>query len=328
VLDRQGKKMSKSKGTGVDPIPMMEKYGTDAIRLSLVLGTTAGQDFRLFEEKIAGYRNFVNKLWNVSRFILSQDKTTQKPEINTLADKWIVSQLQNLIGKTTDDIEDFQFSEAGIRIYEFLWHEFADWYVEVSKIEKNTSVLYYILENILKLSHPFAPFVTEEIWSRWHGETKSKMLMIQEWPSANKKLINEQAEKDFELIKKFIVLLRNFRAEHNISPKTSPIIWYWGKNEEVIKRNSKIISQLAHLKVLENIKGKSVSGSFSGLDYYLHYEPEKSAIEKEEKKISIYIQKIEAKLSNKNFLSKAPKEVVEKEKQKLKEQQDKLKRLV
>lgn len=328
VLDRQGKKMSKSKGTGVDPIPMMEKYGTDAIRLSLVLGTTAGQDFRLFEEKIAGYRNFVNKLWNVSRFILSQDKKTQKPEVNTLADKWIVSRLQQLIKRVSNNLDTFQFSEAGTRIYEFLWHEFADWYVEIAKNEKNISVLYYVLENILKLSHPFTPFVTEEIWSRWHGESKQKMLMIQEWPGVDERFVNNNAIEQFNLIKKFIILLRNFRAEHNIPLQTSPMVWYWGRNEGAIKKNSQIISRLARLKALENKKGKSISGSLPGLDYYLHYEPEKSAIKKEEKKISYYIQKIEAKLSNKNFLSKAPKEVVEKEKQKLKEQQNKLKKII
>jgi len=329
VLDKQGKKMSKSKGTGVDPIPMTEKYGTDAIRLSLVLGTSAGQDFRLYEEKIAGYRNFVNKLWNVARFILSQkEKRVEKLEIKTIADKWIISKTQKLIDRVTDHFESYRFSEAGTLIYEFLWHEFADWYLEIAKTEKNISVLHYVLEQILKLAHPFVPFVTEEIWLRRKGSTKKDLLIIQEWPKSNKKFIDPVTVKQFELLKEFIIRLRNFRAEHGISKDAKLSVWYWGKNTQLVQENTGIVNNLAGLKILENQKKKDVAGSLPGLDYYLDVQPNKAKKKREIEKISHYIQKLEVKLSNKNFLKNAPEEIIKQEKLKLQEQQEKLKKLI
>lgn len=329
VLDKQGKKMSKSKGTGVDPIPMTEKYGTDAIRLSLVLGTSAGQDFRLYEEKIAGYRNFVNKLWNVARFILSQkEKRVEKLEIKTIADKWIISKAQKLIDRVTDHFESYRFSEAGTLIYEFLWHEFADWYLEIAKTEKNVLVLHYVLEQILKLAHPFVPFVTEEIWLRWKGDTKKDFLMIQEWPRSNKRLIDLSAVKQFELLKEFIIRLRNFRAEHGISKDTRLSVWYWGKNTQLVQENTGIVINLAGLKILENQKKGAITSSLPGIDYYLDIQPDKTKKKKEIEKISRYIQILEVKLSNEKFLKNAPQEIIEQKKQKLQEQQEKLKKIM
>jgi len=329
VLDRQGKKMSKSKGTGVDPIPMMEKYGTDAIRLSLVLGTAAGQDFRLYEEKIAGYRNFVNKLWNVSRFVLSQKKkTTDKLKISSVADQWIIGRLNKLIQQVTEDIEKYRFSEAGTRLYEFLWHEFADWYLEISKVEKNFGVMNYVLESTLKLTHPLIPFVTEEIWSRWQGKNKNKMLIVQPWPASDKKLINQAVEKQFELIKNFTVCLRNYRAKHKMSPQAEFNCFYWGKNENLIKENEDVVKHLVKLSQLKNKKCGKHTGSLPGLNYYIGFELDQATKKKETEKISSYIQKLERDLSNPNFLKKARGEVIEKKKQALKEQQDKLNKLL
>lgn len=329
VLDQHGKKMSKSKGTGVDPIPMAERYGTDAIRLSITLGTSAGQDFRLYEEKIAGYRNFINKLWNISRFILSKDSGEKKRlEVNTLADQWIVSRAQQLIINVTKKLESFKFSEAGTELYEFVWHEFADWYVEISKQENNESVLQYILEVILKLGHPFMPYVTEEIWSRWQGGSDDTLLMVQPWPKAEKKLLNKNAEINLQLLKELIITLRNYRAEKKIPFDAKLQLSFWGKNEKLIIQNREIIARLAHVKDFYNEKRSTVSFSLPGVDFYLHYELEESEKEIKIQKISKYIQKIEEKLSNKNFVSKAPPELVEKEREKLKEQQDTLKKLL
>jgi len=326
ILDKYGKKMSKSKGTGVDPIPMAQKYGTDAIRLSLVLGTAAGQDFRLYEEKIAGYRNFVNKIWNVSRFILAQPKPKGELVIKTLSDQWILSRLHKLVEQVTKNLESFRFSEAGTAIYEFTWHEFADWYLEIAKTEKNTCILYYVLENILKLAHPFIPFVTEEIWSRL--KSKKHLLMIEAWPASEKKLINQSAEKEFELLKNFIINIRNFRAEHKIPVERKMVVSYWGKSSQLVDGHSEIVKRLANLAKLENKRESKISGTLTGVDYFAQFERDEKLIKKEREKISHLILYYEQKLSNKHFLEKAPKEIIEQTKQKLEEQRERLQKLI
>ena len=329
VLDRHGKKMSKSKGTGVDPLLMTEKYGTDAIRMSLILGTAPGQDFRLYEEKIAGYRNFINKVWNVSRYILTdKPKTYKKLAHLSLADRWILSKLQILTLRVTDEIKKFNFSDAGTALYDFLWHEFADWYLEISKANRNDAVLQHVLENFLKLSHPFIPFVSEEIWQRWQGNSKSKLLMIQAWPSADKKLLDTEAEQQFDLIKQFVVGIRNFRSEHKIASSEKVTVYYWGKNTKLVDENLKSIKLLARVGELENEKRGKPSGTFSGLDYLIEHKQSGEVKQKDIEQISQYIQKIEQKLSNKKFIANAPKEIIEQEKQKLNEQRDRLKKLL
>ena len=304
VLDRHGKKMSKSKGTGVDPIPMTEKYGTDAIRLSLILGTTAGQDFRLYEEKIAGYRNFINKLWNVSRFILSQKKSKGQLVLKSTADHWIINRLNRLISTVTKHIENHRFSDAGAEIYGFLWHEFADWYLEISKLEKNLPMLNFVLENILKLAHPFIPFVTEEIWSRWKGGAKKNLLMIQDWPHVDTKQVDKKTGEQFQLVINLIASIRNFRAEHKIAPSKKISVYYWGKQSSIITDNAGNIAMLTHLEDLGNQKQKKSTGSLPGLDFYIDFKQDEATKKKEINNISQYIQKLESKLSNKKFLNK------------------------
>ncbi len=328
VLDKDGHKMSKSKGTGIDPIPMTEKYGTDAIRLSLIMGTSVGQDYKLYEEKIAGYRNFVNKLWNVSRYILSNEITTDKIEIKTLADKWIITKNEQLTKNVTQELENLNFSEAGNKIYEFLWNDFADWYIEISKQEQNLPLLKNILENVLKLSHPFIPFVTEEIWSRIHGQNKSKILMIQQWPIINKGLLFKKEGSEFEFTKTLTTKIRNFRAEHNIPHNNKIKVKYFGKNADLVSKNKDIILNLAGLESFTKEKGEKITGTINELDYYIEYEQNANIKQKEIQKISSFIQALEKKLSNKNFIDRAPKNIVEAEKKKLQEQQNKLKKLL
>ncbi|MBU4347650.1 valine--tRNA ligase [Patescibacteria group bacterium] len=207
VLDKYGKKMSKSKGNGIDPLDVIEKFGTDAVRLSLVIGNTPGNDLRLSEEKIAGFRNFTNKLWNIGRYILQschsdpakagEESQVKKKNIAhprsfvaiapqndkaTLADEWILNKLNKLIKDTSDDLDNYRFSQAGEGLREFTWSDFADWHLEASKFEKSEAkqqVLLMVLENLLKLWHPFMPFVTEKIW----GEMgKENLLMVEPWP--------------------------------------------------------------------------------------------------------------------------------------------------
>lgn len=329
VLDKDGKKMSKSKGTGIDPIPMTEKYGTDAIRLSLVMGTTVGQDYKLYEEKIAGYRNFINKLWNVSRFILGQEgKSKEQLKPDSLADKWILTKLQKTIQEAEKHMESLEFSEAGNKIYEFLWNDFADWYIETSKESVNLAVIKYTLESVLKLAHPFIPFVTEEIWSKIHGSAKNQMLMIQDWPQYDKKMVFPKEAKEFELIKEFIYQIRNFRAEHKIPHQQKINVMCQGPKQNMLKKNEKIILKMGGLETISYGQPKTITGTLSGLDFYIEYKQDIAVKQKQIKEISQYIQAIENKLKNKNFINKAPASVVEQEKNKLAEQKAKLNKLI
>ncbi len=235
VLDRNGKKMSKSKGTGLDPLVLTSKYGTDALRLSLVVGNSAGQDFRLFEEKVAGYRNFANKLWNVSRYILMQDHQCCSYDTKNLADQWIVSRLNQVIKQTTNSLEDLNFSEAGNLLYEFVWHELADWYLEAAKLQPNPELLYHLLTNILKLLHPFMPFITEEIWSQL---PHNSLLIIAKWPKAAKSSIKKDSVAKFQQLQKLVTELRNYKKDKKIQPK------------EIISIKKKIPAQLTDQKEL------------------------------------------------------------------------------
>ncbi|MBU0647356.1 valine--tRNA ligase, partial [Patescibacteria group bacterium] len=219
ILDKNGKKMSKSKGNGIDPIEMIEKFGTDAVRLSLLIGSTPGNDARLSEEKIASYRNFVNKLWNISKYVIFNflphiAGSIFNFQLNTskltLADQWVLEKFNNLIKEVDKDLTNYNFSQAGEKLREFTWNDFADWYLEISKFEKNeekNEILIYILNNLLKLWHPFIPFVTETIWQEIE---QKKLLMIEKWPS-------QLSITNYELqIKEKIVYKNNFEIIKNI----------------------------------------------------------------------------------------------------------------
>ncbi|MFA4937211.1 MAG: valine--tRNA ligase [Patescibacteria group bacterium] len=217
VRDKQGRKMSKSLGNGIDPREMITKYGADALRLSMLVGNTPGNDFKLYEEKIAGYRNFINKLWNISRFILLTIKDlelTDKPQAKTLADKWILSHLENITTEVTNHLNKFEFSPAAEKLYDFTWHELADWYLEIAKIEgEKDKILTFTLQTILKLWHPFTPFVTETLWQE--AFSKNGLLMIQSWPKASEKQ-DKEAEQDMKIIQDIVTAIRNYRAEQKI----------------------------------------------------------------------------------------------------------------
>ena len=211
VRDAQGRKMSKSLGNGIDPIDMIERYGADATRLSLIIGTTPGNDIRLSEAKIAGQRNFVNKLWNISRFAVLQgaagapDHFTAKSP----ADRWILSRLNRLIREVTADLDALRFSPAVEKTYTFAWHEFADWYLEVAKIEKNIPVVRHVLETVLKLFHPFVPFCTERIWRELYPS--GPQLIIAPWPKPNNRVVSLSAERSFAEFQRVVGALRVFR---------------------------------------------------------------------------------------------------------------------
>ena len=234
VRDEKGKKMSKSLGNVIDPLDVIEKYGTDAVRLSLLIGNTPGNDVRLGDEKIAQYRNFTNKLWNIARFVLANKKEAQKKENETResikksdisldSSYWILSETAILIDEVTHNLESYRFSQAGEKLRDFTWNIFADWYVEISKFEKHKEetslILRSVFETLLKLWHPFMPFVTEALWKTFH-EQENNFLMVSQWPTKEfyKKLLTKKPSFDFSLLIEVIVAIRSLRSEHHINP--------------------------------------------------------------------------------------------------------------
>jgi valyl-tRNA synthetase len=335
--------MSKSLGNIIDPLDVSEKYGTDAVRLSLVLGTTPGNDLMLSEDKIAGFRNFTNKLWNIGRYIISlpsdeNDKISNyKIQISklALADKWILSRLNRMIQEVTDDLENFRFSQAGEKLRSFTWDEFADWYIEINKIQPNPKLITSIFKSLICLWHPFMPFVTEALWK----ELKEKnLLMIANWPKANKRLINQKAEKDFQFIQDIIKTIRNLRAEFKIDPSKFVNVLIISKEASLIKKESEIIKRLGRVGSLEISKiGRKPKNSATAvvksaeiyllLEGLVDIEKEKERIKKELEEANQYLTVIINKLNNKNFINRAPKEIVITEKNKYKELRERIKKL-
>jgi len=347
VLDKDGKKMSKSKGNGIDPLEMIEKYGTDATRLSLIIGNTPGNDSRMSEEKIADYRNFTNKLWNISRFMLMNmgERVTSnegRVEAKTLADKWILGRLMIVSKQVTDNIEKYNFSFAGEQLRDFTWNELADWYLEIAKIEGNKSeMLNYILNTILKLWHPFMPFVTEAIWGEVYGN--ERMLMVEKWPLSviptEPEGRVEESLVQFQTIQKIITGIRSIRAENKIEPaKKLNVMMSAGDTVTLLQENAEVIKGLARLESLiieektekpANAIGFVESGVevFISLEGVLDVAKEKERLTKEIAQLKGYVAGLEKKLSNKEFVNNAPAEVVEKEKAKLEEGKSKLEKL-
>ncbi|MBI4253017.1 valine--tRNA ligase [Candidatus Uhrbacteria bacterium] len=330
VLDENRKKMSKSREeTQIDPLDMIPQYGADALRMSMLVGVTPGNDLFISKEKIAGYRNFVNKLWNVSRFILqfSHDESEKKHPL-TLADRWIFSRLASTISRITNHIEAFQFSRAAEELRRFTWDEVADWYLEVAKIEKNKRQhLLRMLEHLLALWHPFTPFVTEVVYQHMRKTTHPHFisLMIHSWPSADKKMIDEKSERAFSIVQEMIRQIRNARQEHAIPPSQKIQCWFQTKNSEtLIADNAEIVMRLGRIDMLKKLESdeKPHNAVFlkisDDLDVYLPLgmkprEEERGFIEKEIAMLGGLIQDINQRLTNNEFLTGAPKHILEAE---------------
>ncbi|MFA4890797.1 MAG: valine--tRNA ligase [Candidatus Gracilibacteria bacterium] len=343
IRDKNGEKMSKSKPeTCIDPLDMIDKYGTDAVRLSLVMGSTAGNDIRLYEEKIAGYRNFINKIWNSSRFVLmnleKEDLGIEfKPDmLKSLADKWIVSRLNNLIKDATKGIETFRFGDAGMKIYDFFWTEFCDWYLEISKGElKNPAVLKHVLETVLILLHPFTPFITEVIWANLGKKT---LLLGEKWPKFEKDSSFPEDEKSMTRVLDVVSAIRSARAEYKVEPIKKIKAAIYSKFHKDLEAQREPIMRLARLDELEiSNKGKRLPKSKSiilpQIEIYLPLqemidtEKEKLRLAKEIHLLTESIEKLELKLSNKGFVNNAPRELVDREKIKLEEARSNLNKL-
>lgn len=351
VRDEQGRKMSKTSGNVIDPIDLMEEYGTDALRFTLLTGSTPGNDMNLSVDRIASNRNFSNKIWNATRFVVSNLGTAfQSGGASTwnlsglsVPDRWILSRLNRLVGEATRLIEDYNFGEAGRQLYEFFWSEFADWYIEVAKIRlygadaraQNTArrVLVYVLDRILRMLHPYMPFVTEAAWQHLPHEEES--LMIASWPEESQGRLDEEAEAQMALIMELVRTIRNIRSEYNVEPaKRIKAYIAAGDNYDLLARHPEIFTSLARLDPAElrlvptltdtekprQAIGQVISG---GVELYLplagmiDLEAEQRRWQQEVAQLEKRIAASKTKLHNDSFVQKAPADVVEKERQKL-----------
>ena len=341
IRDEKGRKMSKSLGNIINPVDVAEKFGTDAVRLSLLIGTSPGNDMKLSEEKISGYRNFANKLWNISRFILSSVKDTKRvknaPKPKTLADAWILSRFARIKEIVEKDIENYQFSAAGEVLRDFTWGEFADWYLEIAKIEKNKDkILMFILERLLVLWHPFMPFVTEHIWS--YIDNKN-LLMVHEWPKDEKKLMDEEKEKDFEKVKELITKIRNLRSVFNFAPSEKiDVLISAGMEDELMQEYAEIIKKLARIQNLTIEKqiakpNEALTAVVAGVEAYIptegviDLEAERNRLKKEADDMEKYISGLTDKLESTEFMSNAPEDVINQTKENREKANSKLDKL-
>lgn len=328
VRDEQGRKMSKSLGNIIDPLTMIEKYGADATRLSLVLGNTPGNDLKLSEEKIAGFRNFTNKLWNISRFVLGGVSSVRHIESvtpKTLADKWILSRFANVVAKVTKLQESYDLSLAGETLRDFTWGEFADWYLEVAKAEGDKEeILLFMLERLLILWHPFMPFVTEEIYKQWN----SGMLIVAEWPKAEglTHLINESAEKQFTEVQEVIVAIRNIRAQYKVDQKATVQVYVETPFMASLDADKAMIQKIARVTIesVDTIPSEGVAKAVVGsmtiampLAGMVDFAKERERLEKEIASVEKFVTQLSAKLGNAEFVARAPEAVITQEKQKL-----------
>ncbi len=348
VKDAEGKKMSKSKGNVIDPLTVVDKFGADALRITLASLTIQGNSICLSEERIKGFRNFTNKIWNVSRFTLSNltdfdlDKINPKKLHMSLADKWILSRLNKTIQSITDYLEVYNYGEAVKTIYEFVWNEFCDWYVEFIKPklynkqdagEKESAqyVLWFALENILRLLHPFIPFITEEIWQKLPH--KGESIMIAPWPKKNKSHINDRAEKNMQKIMSIIKTIRNIKSDMNI-PYGKEIELFLNINDDsqlnLINDNLYYIKSLIKTKSVNidkhiNKPEFSATGVLKGIEIFMplkgiiDIDEETKRLEKRLKKTLNELSIASKKLNNRDFLKKAPEDVIKKEKKKANE---------
>jgi len=343
VRDALGRKMSKSLGNGIDPLEVIEKYGADTLRFTLVIGNAPGNDMRFSWEKVEHSRNFANKLWNASRYVLlnlDENDTNLYLDNLTLADKWILTRYNNIVKEITDNLEKFELGVAASKLYDFVWSEFCDWYIELSKpvlysdneeAKKVTkSVLRYVLDNTLRLLHPFMPFITEEIWQNLPHEGES--IMVAEWPKYREDLDFEEDAKKAEIIMEAIRAIRNIRAEANVSPsKKAKVIIAVEKeeNEKIFESGKNYIMKLAGASEVAiernrgNIPQKAMSAAISAglvvvpLEELIDLEEEIKRLEEERERVLKEIERAQGLLNNENFVKKAPEKVVNAEREKL-----------
>ncbi|MCR5720235.1 MAG: valine--tRNA ligase [Lachnospiraceae bacterium] len=351
VRDSQGRKMSKSLGNGIDPLEIIDKYGADALRLTLITGNAPGNDMRFYYERVENSRNFANKVWNASRFIMmnldqfmeNTGKTPVKPGTDKLepADKWILSKLNTLVKDATQNMESFELGIAVQKVYSFLWDEFCDWYIEMVKprlyntndTDSQNSALWtlkYVLINALKLLHPYMPFITEEIFTTLQDEEES--IMISSWPEYTKELEFARDEKAIETIKEAVRGIRNIRTDMNVAPSRKALVYVVSESEDIrniFTESDTFFATLAYaseVKVCadkEGIDPDAVSVVIPGCTMYMPFadlvdiSAEIERLKKEEKRLEGELQRVNGMLSNERFMSKAPENKIKEEREKL-----------
>ena len=350
VRDSQGRKMSKTLGNGVDPIEVIEQYGADALRFSVISGTTMGNDIKYMPEKLDQASNFANKIWNAAKFIINnlaskeeimefcKDVKSNKAELR-IEDKWILNKLNQLVETVTKNIEEYDLGIALDNIYGFIWNEFCDWYIEIVKSRlysenkaekiKVSFVLNKVFKTVLKLLHPFMPFVTSEIYKEL-AKCKDEELMMSSWPKVVKYEDYEKASETIENLKEIIVGIRNIRANMNIHPsKKAELIFVTKDYEEDIKESKEFLLKLGFGKEIKIQKDKSgiesnaISIISNGIELYMPFEDlvdineEIERLEKEKEKLEAEVARGEKMLSNPGFVNKAPEAKVKAEQEKL-----------
>ena len=351
VRDSQGRKMSKSLGNGIDPIEVIDKYGTDALRFSLILGISPGNDIRYMPEKLEAASNFANKLWNASKFVLGNLENYKEIEFKdiekslTYSDKWILSKLNKLVLDITNNIDGFELGVFAQKIYDFIWNEFCDWYIEMVKPrlyneeDKTKLAAQYTLNKVLadslKLLHPIMPFITEEIYTKLYNNDES--IMISKWPEYSKNVDFDKEELAVEELKNIITGIRNIRVQRNIHPsKKSKLIFVTSESKEAVENSESWLLKLGFGNEIEisankeNLPQNAMSVLANGIELYMPFEDlvdiseEKERLQKEKERLESEIQRATKMLNNPGFVNKAPAEKVQEEKDKKTKYEDML----
>ena len=363
VRDARGEKMSKSKNNVIDPLEVMDQYGTDALRFTLATSSSPGNDMKLVLERIIGNRNFANKIWNASRFVLMTTAeigggvpAVSELKPTTLADRWILSRLAKLTGDVTRLIEDFQLGEAGRQINDFFWSDYCDWYVEIAKVQmqgdeqvrrSTAGILRAVLDQSMRLLHPFMPFVTEEVWQYLYRTSEpdttqwpASALIVAPWPQANSAAIDSEAEQNFALLQEVITRIRDARNQMNVEPaRRVPVIIAAGNHVTMLEAQAPLIEFLArtdrpqlHAQLAQKPE-QAMSLLAGSVEVYLPLSglldigKELERLDKEIAQAQQEILRLQGKLANEAFVTKAKPEVVEKEREKLVAQEERIGKL-
>ena len=344
VRDSEGRKMSKSLGNGIDPLDIIDQYGSDALRFSLITGNTPGNDMRFHMERVEASRNFANKLWNATRFVIMNlgestiDETSARKALKE-EDKWVISRINDVAKEVTENLNKFEIGIAGQKIYDFAWNEYCDWYIEMVKPRlygedgesKDTAryVLLYALKNILKLLHPFMPYITEEIWR--HLPNVDSSLIVSQWPMFKEENEFKDSEENIRFIMEAVKSIRNIRAEMNVIPSKKASVIFVSNDSRIreLLSNGEIyfttLASASNIEVKETKEGideNAISAVVEGceiflpLDELVDFEKEIERLEKEKAKLEGELKRVKGKLSNESFTSKAPQHVVDEEKEK------------
>ena len=348
VRDAQGRKMSKSLGNGIDPIEIIEKYGADSLRFSLVQNMTLGNDVKYSEEKAMATKNFANKIWNASKFVLANiDESLRdyKEENLRIEDKWILNKLDKLASDVTNNIEKYEIGIAANKIYDFIWSEFCDWYIEIVKPRLYSKedeakkeamfTLNHVLVTSLKLLHPFMPFITERIYKELVVDKES--IMLESWPEEKENFRYNNEEEEIEVLKSIITNIRNIRANMNVVPsRKTNLIFVTEKYKELINSSSEFLKKLGYAdkitieKNKDNIPSNAVSIVQEGLEVFIPFEElvdvkkELERLKGEKEKLEAEVARASKMLANKGFVEKAPKAKIEEEEAKLKKYKEML----